>query len=81
MNQPKIYLYGSLRCIHCENAKKWLKDNGFNYEYMDVDKLENINTIKSYNVNVIPFILIKYPNGTEKHFVGFKEDDLLKTLT
>lgn len=36
-NKHKVFLYAISTCAWCKQAKKFLKDNGIEYEYVDVD--------------------------------------------
>jgi glutaredoxin len=36
----KIKCYTVSTCVWCKKTKKWLKDNSYEYEYIDVDLLE-----------------------------------------
>jgi glutaredoxin len=36
-NKHKVFLYAISTCAWCKQAKKFLKDNGIEYEYADVD--------------------------------------------
>ena len=35
--KPKLYTLST--CMHCKAAKRFLKENGIEYDYVDVDKL------------------------------------------
>ena len=36
-NKHKVFVYALSTCAWCKLAKKFLKDNGIEYEYVDVD--------------------------------------------
>ena len=36
-NTHKVFVYALSTCAWCKQAKKFLKDNGIEYEYVDVD--------------------------------------------
>jgi len=36
-NKHKVFLYAISTCAWCKQAKKFLKENGIEYEYVDVD--------------------------------------------
>ena len=36
-NKHKVFLYAISTCAWCKQTKKFLKDNGIEYEYVDVD--------------------------------------------
>lgn len=35
--KPKLYTLST--CVHCRATKRFLKENGIEYDYVDVDKL------------------------------------------
>ena len=38
--EHKIMCYTLSTCVWCKRTKQWLKDNGYEYEYIDMDYLE-----------------------------------------
>ena len=36
--RPKLYTLST--CMHCKAAKRFLKENGIEFDYIDVDKLD-----------------------------------------
>jgi len=36
-NKHKVFMYAISTCAWCKQAKKFLKDNGIEYEYIDID--------------------------------------------
>lgn len=38
-NQHKVVVYALSTCVWCKMTKQYLKDNGVEYEYIDVDLL------------------------------------------
>jgi glutaredoxin len=36
-NKHKVFVYALSTCAWCKQTKKFLKDNGIEYEYVDVD--------------------------------------------
>jgi glutaredoxin-like protein NrdH len=79
-NKVKIYTLST--CGHCKAAKKFLNDNGVNYEYIDVDLLEGTekeNILKEvirYNPQrSFPTIIIG-----NKIIVGFREYEIREAL-
>lgn len=81
MDKIDISLYGATWCIHCTNAKNWLEENGFTFKFKNVENAEHLETLKSYNVSSIPFSVIKYPNGEEKTFKGFRQEEWREAIT
>ena len=79
-NKVKIYTLST--CSHCKAAKKFLNDNGVNFEYIDVDILqgaEKDNILKEvirYNPQrSFPTIIIG-----NKIIVGFREYEIREAL-
>ena len=75
-------MYTLSTCSHCKATKKFLKDNGIHFEFIDVDLLqgsekENIlNEIVQYNPQrSFPTIIIG-----NKIIVGFREYDIREAL-
>ncbi|GAB7078506.1 glutaredoxin family protein [Megalodesulfovibrio paquesii] len=82
--QPKVMLYALSTCIHCKNAKKFLEDNGVEYDFIYVDKLEGderkatIELIKAHNAACsFPTILL---DDGQRVIIGFKRDELKEAL-
>ncbi|MFX0012988.1 MAG: glutaredoxin family protein [Promethearchaeota archaeon] len=44
----KIFLFTISTCLWCKKGKNWLKEHGFHYSYLDIDKIpiEEKNTLK-----------------------------------
>jgi len=80
--EPKIRMFTLSTCSHCRAAKKFLNDNGFTYEFTDVDLLQGaqrdkvLQEVIKYNPQrSFPTIII---DG--KVIIGFKESDIRATL-
>jgi glutaredoxin-like protein NrdH len=79
-NKVKIYTLST--CSHCKAAKKFLNDNGVNFEYIDVDLLQDTekdNILKEvirYNPQrSFPTIIIG-----DKIIIGFREYEMREAL-
>ena len=79
-NKVKIYTLST--CSHCKATKKFLNDNGINYEYVDVDLLEGsekdniLQEVVRYNPQrSFPTIIIG-----NKIIVGFREYEIREAL-
>lgn len=79
-NKVKVYTLST--CSHCKAAKKFLNDNGVDFEYIDVDLLqgtEKDNILKEvirYNPQrSFPTIIIG-----NKIIVGFREYEIREAL-
>ncbi len=78
--RPKLYTLST--CIHCSATKRFLKENGIEYDYVDVDELHGkerqkvLSEMKKINPDVrFPTILIG-----KKVIVGFHEDQIREAL-
>ncbi|KCZ72450.1 glutaredoxin-like protein [Candidatus Methanoperedens nitroreducens] len=78
--KPKLYTLST--CMHCRAAKRFLKANGIEYDYVDVDKLggkekEEVSSevIKISGGLRFPTIVIG-----DKVIVGFYENKLREAL-
>jgi glutaredoxin-like protein NrdH len=79
----KVKLYTLSTCSHCKAAKKFLNDNGINFEFIDVDLLSGAEkdivlkeVIKHNPQRSFPTILIG-----NKIIVGFREQDIREALS
>lgn len=78
--KPKLYTLST--CVHCSAAKRFLKENDIEYDYVDVDKLEG-----SEREDVLSQMLevsgsMRFPTIVigKKAVVGFYEDKLKEAL-
>ncbi|MCX7981384.1 MAG: glutaredoxin family protein [Syntrophales bacterium] len=62
----KVFLYTLSTCSHCRATKKFLTDQGINYDFIDVDLLEGeekkqvLDEVVKYNPNrSFPTIIIE----------------------
>ncbi|MFZ3056880.1 MAG: glutaredoxin family protein, partial [Smithella sp.] len=69
-------------CSHCKATKKFLRDNGINFDYVDVDLLQGddkqkvLEEFMQYNPDrSFPTIIIG-----DVVIIGFKENDIKKAL-
>ncbi len=78
--KPKLYTLST--CVHCKATKRFLKKNGIEYDYVDVDKLDGEEQDK------VEQELLKLTGGLrfptivigDKVIVGFYEDKLREAL-
>ena len=80
MIKPMLYTLST--CVHCSAAKRFLKENNIEYDYIDVDKLDGDekDDVLSQMMKVsgsmrFPTIVIG-----KKIIVGFYEDKLKEAL-
>jgi len=77
--KPKLYTLST--CVHCKATKRFLKENGIEFEYKDVDKLDGEerdevrNEVMRLSGGRFPTIVIG-----KKVIVGFHEDKLREAL-
>ena len=79
---PKVKIFTLSTCSHCKATKKFLNDNGIQFEFVDVDQFqgaerENIlNEVVKYNPQrSFPTIIIG-----DRIIIGFKEDYIREAL-
>ena len=80
MIKPKLYTLST--CMHCKATKRFLKENGIEFDYVDVDKLDG-----KERDNVREEVLkltgdLRFPTIVigKKVIVGFYEDKLKEAL-
>ena len=78
--KPKLYTLST--CVHCSALKRLLKENGIEYDFVDVDKLNGSekqailsDMVKLTGDMRFPTILIG-----KKVIVGFYEDKVREAL-
>jgi glutaredoxin-like protein NrdH len=82
-NKHKVFLYALSTCAWCKKTKKFLKDKGIEFEFVDVDlcddkDLEKIRediTERGAEMN-FPFIIV----DDNRLIVGFREDKIEEAL-
>jgi glutaredoxin-like protein NrdH len=77
-----VKIYTLSTCSHCKAAKKFLNDNGIQFNSVDVDLLQGkdreeiLNEVVQYNPQrSFPTIIIG-----EKTIIGFRENDIKEAL-
>ena len=78
--RPRLYTLST--CVHCNATKRFLKENGIEFDYVDVDKLDgeerrDILTEMSKISGTMRFPTIVVG---KKVIVGFYEDKLREAL-
>jgi glutaredoxin-like protein NrdH len=77
--KPKLYTLST--CVHCKATKRFLKENGIEFDYKDVDKLDGEerdevrDEVMRLSGGRFPTIIIG-----KKVIVGFREDELKEAL-
>ncbi|AEB08872.1 glutaredoxin family protein [Desulfobacca acetoxidans] len=82
MQPSDIKLYALSTCSHCRNCKEFLAQCGFEYDCVDVDRLEPgerrqvLEEIKNINPNLsFPTLVIG-----DKVVIGFKKEEIQEIL-
>lgn len=80
-NDHKVILYALSTCVWCKMTKQFLNDNSVEYEYLDIDLLEDKDKVRneilkrSENVS-FPTIII----DDKEVIAGFRKDQLREVL-
>ncbi len=79
----KVFVYALSTCAWCKKTKKYLEDNGIEYEYVDVDRCnqEDLDKIKDDILkkgSPLSFPLIIVDEKT--NITGYREDKLQEAL-
>ncbi|NJD76313.1 MAG: glutaredoxin family protein [Candidatus Methanoperedens sp.] len=78
--KPKLYTLST--CMHCRAAKRFLKENGIEYDYVDVDRLDG--TEKDEILSEVQKISggMRFPTIVigDTVIVGFHENKLREAL-
>jgi glutaredoxin-like protein NrdH len=77
--KPKLYTLST--CMHCKATKRFLKEHGIEYDYVDVDTLNGIKRDK-VREEVMKISGGRFPTIVigKKVIVGFQEDKLKEAL-
>ncbi len=78
--KPKLYTLST--CVHCKATKRFLKKNGIEYDYVDVDKLDGEEQDKVEQELLELTGGLRFPTIVigDKVIVGFYEDKLREAL-
>ncbi len=77
--KPKLYTLST--CVHCKATKRFLKEHGIEFDYVDVDTLNGIKRDK-VREEVMKISGGRFPTIVigKKVIVGFQEDKLKEAL-
>jgi glutaredoxin-like protein NrdH len=80
MIKPMLYTLST--CVHCSAAKRFLKENDIEYDYVDVDKLEGSERQDMLSKMLTESGSMRFPTIIigKKVLVGFYEDKLKEAL-
>lgn len=75
-------LYTLSTCVHCHATKRFLKEHGIEYDYIDVDKLDGSEKEKVREEIMKVSGGFRFPTIVvgKKVFIGFYEDKLKEAL-
>jgi len=78
--KPKLYTLST--CMHCKAAKRFLKENGIEYDYIDLDKLDSRKKDEAQGEILRLTGGLRFPTIVigNKVIVGFYEDKLREAL-
>jgi glutaredoxin-like protein NrdH len=78
----KVKMFTLSTCSHCKTTKKFMKDNGIDFDYVDVDLLQGderqrvLEEVEQYNPQrSFPTIIIG-----DIIIIGFRERDIKEAL-
>ena len=78
----KVKIFTLSTCSHCKSTKKFLNDNGIQFEFVDVDQFQGaerekiLEDVVQYNPQrSFPTVIIG-----DKIIIGFKENEIRKAL-
>ena len=80
--QLRPMLYTLSTCVHCQAAKRFLKEHGIEYDYIEVDKLDGSERDKVREEVMKVSGGFRFPTIVvgKKVFIGFYEDKLKEAL-
>ena len=78
--KPKLYTLST--CMHCSATKRFLKEHGIDYDYVDVDKLDGREREEVRQEVMKLSGGLRFPTIVvgKKVIVGFYEDKLREAL-
>jgi len=82
-NNHKVTLYALSTCVWCKLTKQFLKDNEVEFEYVDVDLLDDEDRSKVHETISSKGGMLSYPTTIidDKTVVtGFRKDQLKEAL-
>lgn len=82
-NNHKVNLYALSTCVWCKMTKQYLNDNQVEYEYIDVDLLNDNDKSQAHATIVSKGGPLSYPTvivDDKKVITGFRKDELKEAL-
>jgi glutaredoxin-like protein NrdH len=82
-NDHKVTLYALSTCVWCKMTKQFLNDNGVEYQFVDVDLLDDKDRDQVHNVITSKGGSLSYPTtivDDKTVITGFRKDLLKEAL-
>ncbi|MGZ4850726.1 MAG: glutaredoxin family protein [Candidatus Bathyarchaeia archaeon] len=82
-NDHKVTLYALSTCVWCKLTKQFLNENGIEYEFIDVDMLEDDEKTKAHETITSKGGMLSYPTiivDDRVVITGFRKDKLKEVL-
>jgi glutaredoxin-like protein NrdH len=82
-NDHKVALYALSTCVWCKLTKQYLKDSDVEYEYVDVDLLDDNEKTKAHQTITSKGGTLSYPTiivDDKTVITGFRKDKLKEAL-
>ncbi len=82
-NNHKVAVYALSTCVWCKLTKQFLKDNDIEFEYVDVDLLDDEDKMQAHETISSKGGMLSYPTTIidDKTVVtGFRKDQLKEAL-
>jgi glutaredoxin-like protein NrdH len=82
-NNHKVTLYALSTCVWCKMTKQYLNDNGVEYEFVDVDLLDDNDKTRVHTAIISKGGALSYPTiivDDKTVITGFRKDLLKEAL-
>jgi glutaredoxin-like protein NrdH len=82
-NDHKVTLYALSTCVWCKMTKQFLNDSGIEYQYVDVDLLDDKDKDQVHDVIISKGGALSYPTtivDDKTIITGFRKDLLKEAL-
>jgi glutaredoxin-like protein NrdH len=82
-NNHKVTIYALSTCVWCRMTKQYLKDNDVEYEFIDVDLLDDKDKSKVHQTILEKGGSLSYPTtivDNKTVITGFRKDQLKEAL-
>ena len=82
-NKHKVFLYALSTCVWCKLTKEYLKENGVEFEFVDVDLADEKDKQKIHDTITKKGGMLSYPTTIVDDNVlitGFRKDKLKEAL-